>query len=167
MLQEKTGDRIKRTTLLQTSESLSRGLLDSGRQDAAALLLEQHDVEAVKVRQRTASLDGSALLGPARGGPLLGDTSLVEELLDGGRASTAGKTGHSELGEREVLEGEHLAGDTGGGGVDDGLVMSEEVCRRDGRSASYSCREDSRHDDIVRRNPNDSLCCAVPAPPCI
>lgn len=123
MLQERTGTESRRKDTAQTSQSLSRGLLDSGREDAAALLLEEHDVESVKVRERAAGLDGSTLLGPARGGPLLGNTSLVEELLDDGRASTTGETGHGELGEGEVLEGEHLAGDTGRGRVDDCLLL--------------------------------------------
>lgn len=107
---------------------LSRGLLGGGRKHVAALLLEEHDVESVKVRKRAARLDGSALLGPAGLSPLLGDTGLVEELLDGGRAGTTGEAGHSELGEGEVLEGEHLTCDTGAGRVNDGL---REFERRD------------------------------------
>ncbi|KAI3476400.1 hypothetical protein L1887_62052 [Cichorium endivia] len=104
-----------------------RGLLDSGREHVAALLLEQHNVEAVKVRQRAAGLDGSALLGPAGLRPLLGNTSLVKELLDGRRAGTTGKTGHGELGQGEVLEGEGLAANAGGGRVNDGLSKVARV----------------------------------------
>lgn len=103
--------------------NLSGGLLGGGREHGAALLLEEHDVESVKVRERATGLDGSTLLGPAGLSPLLGNTGLVEELLDGGRASATGETGDGELGEGKVLEGERLASDTGGGGVDDGLVI--------------------------------------------
>lgn len=107
------------------TQSLSGGLLGSGREHGAALLLEEHDVESVKVRERAAGLDGSTLLGPTRLGPLLGNTSLLEELLDGGRASTTGETGDGELGEGEVLEGERLTGDTSGGRVNDSLMVVE------------------------------------------
>lgn len=117
MLQRENRDRVKQDRCLD----LSRGLLGSGRDNAAALLLEQHNVEAVKVRQRAAHLDGSTLLGPTGLSPLLGNTSLVKELLDGCRASTTGQAGHGELGERQVLKGKRLAGDTGGGRVNDGL----------------------------------------------
>lgn len=120
------GDRIKTATRGTGSHRLGGGLLDSGREHVAALLLEQHNVEAVKVRERAASLDGSALLGPAGLRPLLGNTSLVEELLDGGRAGTTGKTGHGELGQGEVLEGEGLTGNAGGGRVNDGLSSEQE-----------------------------------------
>ena len=106
---------------LEEERCLSGSLLGGGREDVAALLLEEHDVESVKVRERAAGLDSSTLLGPTRLRPLLGNTSLVKELLDNGRASSSWKTGDGELGQGEVLEGENLTGDTGGGGVDDGL----------------------------------------------
>lgn len=124
--------RIKETV---AAFGLSSGLLGGGREDAAALLLEEHDVESVKVRERAARLDGSALLGPTGLSPLLGDVGLVEELLDGGRASATGETGHGELGEGEVLEGEHLTSNTGGGRVNDGLQLLEQ-CEGQGERAS-------------------------------
>ena len=101
---------------------LSGGLLGGGREHVAALLLEEHDVESVKVRERAARLDGSTLLGPAGLLPLLDDTGLVKELLDDGRPGSTRKTGHGELGQRQVLERERLAGDTGRGRVNDSLL---------------------------------------------
>ncbi len=94
-----------------------------GRENVAALLLEEHDVESVKVRERATGLDGSALLGPAGLRPLLDDLGLLEELLDDGRAGTTGKTGDGELGQGKVLESERLTGDLGGGRVNDGLLV--------------------------------------------
>lgn len=106
---------------LEAGRCLGGGLLGGGREHIAALLLEEHDVESVKVRERAASLDSGTLLGPTGLSPLLGNTGLLEELLDGGRTSTTGETTDGELGHGEVLESERLTGDTGGGGVNDGL----------------------------------------------
>lgn len=102
---------------------LGGSLLGGGRENVAALLLEEHDVESVKVRERATGLDGSALLGPAGLRPLLDDLGLLEELLDDGRAGTTGKTGDGELGQGKVLESERLTGDLGGGRVNDGLLV--------------------------------------------
>lgn len=99
----------------------SLGLLDSRRKSVAALLLEEHNVETVKVRGSTTGLNGGTLLGPARGSPLLNGAGLVEELLDYGGAGCAGKAGHGQLRERQVLVRVRLARDTCRGSVNDGL----------------------------------------------
>lgn len=99
----------------------SLGLLDGGRERVAALLLEEHDVEAVKVRSRTTSLDSSTLLGPAGCGPLVSGTGLVKELLDNWGAGSTGKAGHVQLRERQVLVRVSLARDTCRRSVNDGL----------------------------------------------
>lgn len=120
MLLETTGTwKGQNTPDLKTG--LGGSLLGGGRKDVAALLLEEHDVESVKVRERAAGLDSSTLLGPTRLSPLLSGASLVEELLDNWRAGTSWKTGDGQLGQGEVLEGEGLTRNTGRGRVDDGL----------------------------------------------
>lgn len=130
---------------------LGGGLLGGGREHVAALLLEEHDVESVKVRERAAGLDGSALLGPSGLSPLVGDTSLLEELLDDGRTSTAGETGDGELGQGEVLESERLTGNTRGGRVNDGL-RNRKVSGKSGRKSQLSV---TRHAVVNTATSND------------
>lgn len=105
-----------RSVLLSRRLSLGDGLAH----DVSPLLLLDHDLEAVKVRQTPPLLSRLPLLRPRGLVPLVDESLLLDDLLhDGG----AGSKGESDLEGREgeVLEGEGLAGDRGGRAVDDCL----------------------------------------------
>lgn len=72
-----------------------------------------------------ADLASSELLAPARSGPLVGDAGLLERLLDGTGASSAGELGDGVRGKDEVAVGEGLAGDTGA--VDERTVVVNDL----------------------------------------
>lgn len=89
-------------------------LLGSGSLDQRpALLLEQHDVESVKVRCLPLGLVCLPLLSPCALGPLLCDVGLVEELLDNRCASSSWEVGDNEGCEGGVAVANYLAGNTG------------------------------------------------------
>lgn len=74
-----------------------------------------------------ANLAGGELLGPGRSLPLLRDTRLLESLLDGTRTGGAGELGEGVGGEDEVAVGEGLAGDRGGGALNESAVVVDDL----------------------------------------
>lgn len=76
----------------------------------SALLLQAHDLEAVKVRQRRPLRLLVSLLGPVGLLPLLVDFGLLPSLLDGGAPRAAGQVGQNELGQDAVGKGDGLPG---------------------------------------------------------
>lgn len=113
--------------------SLGLDLLDRRAHDAAALLLQDLNVETLdcsvsilcKCQVRTvrgvlARLAGSKGLSPLAVGPLLGNTRSVEALLDRRRASGKGKLDH-EGGQDKVTVTDDLARNARRGTVNHGL----------------------------------------------
>lgn len=74
-----------------------------------------------------ASLTSSELLGPGGRSPLVLNARLLESLLDGTRAGTAGELGEGVRGEDEVAVGELLAGDASSGAVNEGAVVVDDL----------------------------------------
>ena len=86
-----------------------------------ALLLEEHDVEAVEVGEVPPLLGSLALLSPRGLLPLGNNLGRVEDLLDGRSTRGAGELLEDVRGEDEAAVGEGLAGDTSRGTVDESL----------------------------------------------
>lgn len=137
-------------------------LLDLAADDTSALLLEQHDVETVKVSHLTLVLACGLLLGPGGLGPLLCHVLLVEELLDDGRSGATGQSLECETGKGQVSVTKSLTGNTGGGAVDDSLVVVNDVCDdgqlalllafvQDDHTADLDVTLEARHDCYERR----------------
>lgn len=83
--------------------SLGNSLLKS----KSLLLLQNHDLESLKVGQVSSSLSLLDLLSPCRFVPLLFDSS--PSLSDSSRASSSGKLGDDVRGQNNVAEGNSLS----------------------------------------------------------
>lgn len=96
------------------------GLCDSLLDFETSLLLEDHDLEAVKVVEGPSLVGGIDSLGESGCSPLSLDVLLLPDLGDDTGTGSTGQLGDDDAGEADVCEGERLAGDVGR--VDQDLV---------------------------------------------
>ena len=97
----------KRSPLSASAGDRSCGSLDLGKRLVlleASLLLQPHDLEAVKVGQTPATLLLQLLLGPVGLLPLGVDLGLLPRLLDGAGPGAAGQLLDRELRDEDVGE---------------------------------------------------------------
>ena len=92
-----------------------------------ALLLEEHDVEAVEVGEVPPLLGSLALLSPRGLLPLGDNLGSVEDLLDGRSTCGTGQLLENVRGEDESSVSEGLAGDTSRGTVDESLGTNKQL----------------------------------------
>jgi hypothetical protein len=118
---ERGKERRKRSAPLFGSISTSKSNEKTHLDETPPLLLEEHDLEALKVGGLAALLLSGALVGPSRLGPLGLNLGRVPDLLDGRGTGGAGELLEDVRGENEAAVGEGLAGDTGRGAVDESL----------------------------------------------
>lgn len=90
----------------------------------SALLLEEHDVETIKVGKVPPLFGSLALLSPRRLLPLGDNLGSVEDLLNGRSTRGTGELLENVRGEDESSVSEGLAGDTSRGTVDESLINS-------------------------------------------
>ena len=133
---------------LYKRQSLGRGLaglLEGRAERTSSLLLEEQDVESLKVAGSTSGLERSTLLGPRALSPLLSNALLVEELLDDASAGTAGEAVDNDGGQGQVPVGEGLALNTGRGTVNDSLLMDKDINRCVSQTGSCRVIRDPSH----------------------
>lgn len=93
----------------------------------SALLLEEHDVETIKVGKVPPLLGSLALLSPRGLLPLGDNLGSVEDLLDGRSTCGTGQLLENVRGEDESSVSEGLAGDTSRGTVDESTVVVNDL----------------------------------------
>jgi hypothetical protein len=89
----------------------------------AALLLEDEDLETLKVGELTSSLSLGDLLTPRRLGPLLIDSRRLPELGNSSRASSTGELRDNDLSQSDVSKRDGLTGDTSLRTVNENLML--------------------------------------------
>jgi len=92
------------------------------------LLLENHDLESVKVSQFSPGVSGGNLLSPTGSTPLGINIGLLPVLLHNSRAGGTGDLGDKNRGQSDVGEGDGLAGGAGGLGSINKNLSREEFC---------------------------------------
>lgn len=97
--------------------SLGSSLVDS----KSLLLLEQKNLEALKVGKSSSSLSLGNLLSPSGLGPLGVDLRGLPLLSNSRRTSSTGKLGNNVRSQDNVSKSNTLAGDTGGRTVNENL----------------------------------------------
>ena len=112
-------------------------------QNGPAPLLEDHELEAVKVGVGVPLLALLKVLGPGGSLPLGNDVVGLQALL---KSLRLGRVGHGDLevGQREALEVDGLAGNSGGGSVNQSPVVVNDV-DNDGGLAGIGTVVDEGH----------------------
>lgn len=82
-----------------------------------------HDLESLKVGQLSSSLSLGDLLSPAGLGPLLESRRSLDLSLDGLGLHASLDTLNNVGGKSDVLEVGNLSGNTGGGAIDEDLLL--------------------------------------------
>lgn len=103
--------------------SLGNSLVDS----ISLLLLEQKNLEALKVSKSSSSLSLGNLLSPSRLGPLGVNLRSLPLLSNGRGASSTGELGNDVRSQDDVSKSNTLAGDTGGRTVNENLQKNESL----------------------------------------